>query len=153
MEMEFISAKAQDKFKDFIPRRNSKEKGNIRSITARQSMVESSLDSAMIPLAVPFRRKSASFTLLMKASCITFPSASNLTSCSSGQSEKWTTSRHGSSALSLPPFSSSSSSSSSSSAASSLCDDDVVTGFDAGACVDTGNGAAPENKSWRRPSG
>lgn len=92
---------------------------NIRSTTALQSVVESSFDNAIIPFAVPFLRKSASLTLFINASCITFSSGSNLTSCSSGQSEKWTISRHGKSAL--PCCSPPSSSPCTSSSVSFLC--------------------------------
>ena len=68
----------------------------IRSWTALHSFVESSFDNDMIPLAVPFLRKSASFTLLMNASCNIFPSASGRTNDCSGQSVKCSINRHGS---------------------------------------------------------
>ena len=67
----------------------------IRSCTAFHNCVESSFDKVMIPFPVPFLRKSASFTLLMKASWRTFPSASSLTSCSSGHSVKCSTNFQG----------------------------------------------------------
>ena len=76
--------------------------GDVRSWTAFQSCLESSLDSDMIPLAVPFRRKSASLTLLMNASCRTLPSASRFMRCSAGQSVKCKVNRHGN----VPPSSS-----------------------------------------------
>lgn len=84
-------------------------KGCLRSCTAVHNCVESSLDSAIIPLAVPLRRKSASLTLLMNASCSTRPSASSRTSCSSGHALKCTVNRHGSEPVfPFPPSSSSS---------------------------------------------
>ena len=127
----------------------------IRSITACQSIVESSFDNAMIPLAVPFRRKSASLTQFINASCKTFPSASNLTSCSSGQSEKCNISRHGSPALWCCSSPSSQSSPSSFPFSSSSFLDDVgsVDEYGPVACGDEGKGAQPENKSCRRPRG
>lgn len=66
-----------------------------RSCTAVHSRVESSKDKDMIPFAVPFLRKSASLTLLMKASCSTLSSPSSRTSCSSGHSVKCKVNRHG----------------------------------------------------------
>lgn len=63
--------------------------------TAFQRPEESSLDKVMMPLAVPFRRKSASLTLLMNASFMTMPFSSRRTRSSVGQSLKWTVSRHG----------------------------------------------------------
>ena len=66
-----------------------------RSCTAFHKVVESSFDRDIIPFAVPLRRKSASFTALIKASCNTFPSASGRTSICSGQFVKCTVRRHG----------------------------------------------------------
>ena len=66
------------------------------SCTEFQRPEESSLERLIIPFAVPFRRKSASLTLLIKASFITTPSASSRTSSSSGQSLKCTVNRQGS---------------------------------------------------------
>lgn len=71
---------------------------NIQSLpfsTAFQRPDESSLDRVMMPLAVPFRRKSASLTLLMNASFMTIPFSSRRTRSSVGQSLKWTVNRHG----------------------------------------------------------
>lgn len=68
----------------------------LPSCTASHNPAESSFDKLMIPLAVPFRRKSASLTLLINASFMTIPSASSRTSSSSGQSLKCTVNRQGS---------------------------------------------------------
>lgn len=67
----------------------------VPSCTDFHNPDESSFERLMMPFAVPFRRKSASLTLLMNASFMTIPSASSRTSSSSGQSLKCTTRRHG----------------------------------------------------------
>lgn len=68
---------------------------NLLSSTAFHNPAESSFDKLMMPLAVPFRRKSASLTLLINASFITNPSGSRRTSSSSGQSLKCKVRRQG----------------------------------------------------------
>ena len=113
---------------------------NVRCWTAVQSRVESSFDSAMIPLAVPFLKKSASLTLLINASCSTFPSLSSLTRYWSGQSRKCTVKRHGRLA---PPIIFSSAS------ASRLVSSGNSGPGRSGCCA----GAHPENKSYSRPRG
>ena len=56
-------------------------------MTDCQSVVESSMLSFMMAFAEPLRRKSASLTLFMKASCRALPSGSTRTSWSDGKEE------------------------------------------------------------------
>jgi len=57
-------------------------------LTLSQSADESAFDSVMIGFAVPERRKSASLTELVKASCMAMKSSSSATSWSSGHDVK-----------------------------------------------------------------
>ena len=64
-----------------------KSRKDQRSMTDCQSVVESSMFSFMMAFAEPLRRKSASLTLFIKASCRALPSASSWTSWSDGKVE------------------------------------------------------------------